>query len=201
MSTQPTWDIEEIKRNAERQNEIAAELVASGESWLNAVVKAGDILSAEKATELLKKGVPARDAVNFVGSYSRFDWAVQNLARRTLYSMLPRLWTGADPDDTNPQYLELWKEAFRRNKFKTILDNKRNPLPAGMLKLYRGQLGDVPGISWTLDLDIAVKFARSGGGRGLVEGGRVLTRTLHSSKALAYLTGRDESEVIVDVNN
>ena len=58
-----------------------------------------------------------------------------------------------------------------------------------------------PGISWTTDKRIALKFAATGGGRIRVRGGVLLqarVSTIQPGAVLAYITGRDESELIVD---
>lgn len=195
---------EEFLSAERRRNEIHADLMMEGIPTITAIVMAGDIYSAEQATELIRNGTPAEDALHYVGSYARFDWAVSNLPKPTLFKMLPELWTGADPDDTKPEYLALWKEAYAANKNKiiqdepgkieTLLTNANSPL----FKVYRGQIGDNVGISWTLDKKIAKTFAATGGGRQTIRGGRILTRIVKRSDVLAYLTGRGESEVIID---
>lgn len=187
---------EEFLSAERRRNEIAVELIAKGIPTITAIVMAGDIYSAEQATELVRNGTPAEDALHYVGSYARFDWAVTNLPKPTLFKMLPELWTGADPDDTKPEYLALWKEAYAANGSKMIYD--KHWLSSGKLTAFRGQIGDKVGISWTLDKETAKKFAATGGSRQTIRGGRILTRIVKRSDVLAYLTGRGESEVIID---
>ena len=111
MSTQnvfPKFNSEEWHKHEIRRQEIAKDLIAKGTPFLTALVMSGDIISAETATELVKNGMDAEEAIDFIGSYARFDWAVKNLPRPRLLTLLPELWVAADPDDTKPEYLELW---------------------------------------------------------------------------------------------
>jgi hypothetical protein len=206
MSTE-YFQTDAFQKRITRQNEIMGELIAKGISPITAVVMSGDIQIAEMATEMVVNGTPATEALNFVGSYARFDWAVANLPKRTLLKMLPELWRSADPDDTKPEYLALWREAYKANGG-TVCDGKQLPTRYGngaaierpaVLTIYRGQIGNTVGISWTLDRKIAAKFAATGGGRAPVSGGKILKRVIRRDEALAYLTGRGESEVIVDI--
>lgn len=185
----------ELQRRERATQPIINQLVKGGMPWLTAYVIAGDIYSAEMATNMVADGMPPEEALHFVGSYARFDWAIKNLPRAVLFERLPELWIGADPDDTNPEYLALWHEAYEANGNRPIYDGK--PFPRGKQVIYRGQVGDVPGISWTLEYAIAHKFAMTGGGRQGVEGGKVLRKVIVRKDILAYLTGRDESEVIL----
>lgn len=205
-----SFNLATMQKRFARQNEIMAGLVAGGMPVLNAAVISGDMQSAELASERVAAGESPEDVVNFIGSYARFDWAVANLPRAALLEMLPELWRSADPDDTKPEYLELWREAYRANGNKTVCDGKRLPLRHGIgagierehtLTIYRGQVGDTVGISWTLDKKIAEKFAATGGGRMPIAGGKILQRKVRRDLVLAYLTGRDENEVIIDPNS
>jgi hypothetical protein len=187
----------EFLRHEQRRQEIQDELYANGTSLINAIVQSSDVLSAELATEQLAAGEDPKELYKRIGSYARFGWAVKHLPKKFLYKILPELWVSADPDDTNDDYLKLWQAAFVKNGRETITDGKS--LPKGrrdMLTVYRGQVGQKLGISWTLDRKIAVKFALCGGGRGFAQGGEVIQVTIPRSIVLAYLTGRGESEVI-----
>jgi hypothetical protein len=182
-----------------REAELASRLLRENPRLgVTAYVMAGDILSAEGATELVRSGVRPEEALNFVGSYARFQWAVDNLPRKALFKRLPSLWSGADPDDTKPEYLALWYEAWNDNCQGALLDDKRKECPHGKLTIYRGQVGPTLGISWTLDINIARKFARTGGLRGTATGGVILRATVMAGDVMAYITGRGESEIIVD---
>lgn len=176
-------------------------LLSQGMPFIQAMIAAGDLVSADHATELVKAGEPASKVLYQVGSYARFDWAVANLPRDELLRKLPELWRGADPDDTRPEYLALWKEAFAANGGVTILDSDK-ALPGGMLKVYRGQVGGGSlGVSWSLSRRTAAFFAGNGGMRCSVKGGRIYTARVHASKVMAYITKRNEEECIVDPNS
>lgn len=173
-------------------------LAKQGVGLMQAIVQAGDMVSADRATAELAKGkVSAEKLLYLIGSYARFDWAVKHLPRDTLFDMLPELWVQADPDDSDPACLDLWIEAYAANGCKTICDGAA--LPDGPFTIYRGQIGfGQPGISWTLDRRIAAKFAATGGGRATIKGGVILQQSIESEKVIAYLTGRGESEIIID---
>lgn len=191
--------LEHYQQQEKRRGELMKPLMANGMNFLTAIVVAGDLLSAEHADKMVAEGIPAEEAVNFIGSYARFDWALKNVPKEKLLAILPDLWVGADPDDTKPEYLMLWKEAFMANGAEIVIDEK--PLPKRKsFKIYRGQVGDAKGISWTLDRSIAVKFAATGGGRGEVSGGKILEKTVTRKQILAYLTSRGESEVILNID-
>lgn len=190
----------ELAAREERAEVIRAQLLKDNPSlgFINSVVMSQDMLQAEIATQMVRDGASPIDALDWVGSFARFQWAVDNLKTRSLFKRLPELWVSSDPDDTNPEYLTLWRRAFTRN-FGTVLDDKRKTLPTGRLTVYRGQVKSAPrGIAWTLDSKIARKFARTGGGRSLVKGGIILMAEIESYAVLAYLTKRGESEVICD---
>lgn len=188
--------LDELMADQERRMVLAQPLIKQGTPVLTAYIIAGDLLSAERADKMVAGGWAPSKALNYVGSYARFDWAVKNLPEKELFAMLPRLWRGADPDDTNPEYYALWQKAWVANGKETILDDE--PLPKGKLTVYRGQIGtESRGISWTLDKKVAETFASSGGGRVRVQGGVILKRKIQSKHVLAYLTERGESEVIL----
>jgi hypothetical protein len=192
-----------------KQSEEADELVAKhpGLSHVTAFIMAGDNRSAERAYGYLKSGEWDVDkAINLTGSYARLAFADRLyeeglLPLATYHRMLPELWRGSDPDDTDPRWLRLWKQA-RIRKGRLIHDGK--PLPKrgrvdGQVVIYRGQPADAPlGIAWTTDKKIAEKFANGAGARVPTPGGVVIVGNVHPDAVLAYLTGRTESEVIVD---
>lgn len=182
----------------QRVESVAAELCEQGMHPLQARIVAGDILSQEGADQAIADGLAPEKAVWLVGSYARMGWALRALPRPLLLRMLPELWCGSDPDDSDPAFLQLWRAAFQANGGEIITDSQ--PLPAaGQLLVYRGQLGDKLGISWTLDRKIARKFAMNGGQRVVTEGGVILERSVPRRHILAYLTGRGEQEIIVDI--
>lgn len=191
----------------ERRQEIVTEILRRDPSlgFITALIMAGDRLSAERATELVESGaMKAAVAVSFVGSYARLDFAVRmqtagKITSAWLLKNLPELWRASDPDDTDPRFLKLWKDARHRNGT-TVRDDAKRDLPRGpLVTIYRGQdRGATLGISWATDRAIAVKYAR---GMALRQGhrdGEVLTGKVQRRYALAFLTKRNESEVIVD---
>lgn len=192
-------DLNQVVKESERANQIASALLAEHPHLgVTAYVMAGDKVSAERVTRMVKeRELTPREAVNYVGSYARFEWAVANLQKRTLARLLPELWRGSDPDDTNPEYLAIWRDAWIRNGQKTVCDGE--PLPIGKLRIYRGQMnGAVVGFSWTLNRSIAAKFAYSGGLRGRIPNGIILNASIQSEHVYGYLTERGESEIIID---
>lgn len=190
--------LKSILSNGARQVEIAKGLMDKGVPFITAVVRAGDMVSAEAADVLVAEGMLPSKAIMYVGSYARFDWAYKNLPAGELVRQLPELWAGADPDDTDPRYVGLWKLAFAANDKKTIFDASEGTVLPDPLTVYRGQLGYELGISWTTNHGVATKFAATGGGRAKVAKGRVLTRKIKLEHVMAYLTSRGEFEVIVD---
>lgn len=192
----------------EKRSEMAQELMAKDPklSHISAIVIAGDMLTAERSWQWLQEGMPFEEALPFVGSYGRLDFAARAIAdarvdATVVFEMLPELWCGSDPDDTDPRFLDLWTDAWNANGRKTITDGKR--LPKGeILTVYRGQDEAVDlaayGIAWSLDQAIAEKFARGAATRQANRGGTVYSALVHSKNVMGYLTGRGESEVIVN---
>lgn len=186
-----------------RQIDRANALEESGVPPGLSLVMAGDLISAEDATARIEAGESTfEQEVVRVGSFARFGWTVEmqkrgHLTRAALLDQLPELWRGTDPDDTDGGWLKLWREAFARNGLRPVTDGR--PLPKGpLLIVYRGQMpGDPLGIAWSLDPKIADKFAHGAGTR-VPMNGTVLRGKVARSAVLAYLTGRGESEVIVD---
>lgn len=207
----PEWDAWMQADMAERMD-VADELVAKDPLLgpMGAITMAGDILSLRRAQKWVADGCPAIDAMVFVGSFGRLQfllWAYENghLPEAAVFNMLPDQWRSGDPDDTDPRYLRLWRLAKAANRGVTICD--KDPLPRGwvhkgtrtrMLTAYRGQDPEAPlGIAWTLDEQIAEKFARGAGTRQSNRGGTVFETYVPRAEVLAYLTMRGESEVIL----
>lgn len=170
--------------------------------FITAYIIAGDRLSAERAEELVKTGTSAVEASVFVGSYARFEFIVNhykqgNISSEEFFKLLPREWSACDPDDTNREYLQLWKEAFERyGRIETGKPLKKDKI----LTIYRGQRSQDSqlGVSWTLRRAIARKFARGAALRQRAMDGVILKARISQSQVLAYLTQRGEEEVIVD---
>jgi hypothetical protein len=201
--------IETLMAESLKQSEEADELVAKnpGLSHVTAFIMAGDNRSAERAYAYLKSGEwDVEKAIWLTGSFARLTFA-ERLHKEGLlplakyHAMLPELWRGSDPDDTDPRWLALWKQA-RNRKGRLITDGE--PLPErsmvnGLVEVYRGQPeGATLGIAWTTDKSIAEKFASGAGARVPTPGGVVVVGRIDPDLVLAYLTERGESEVIVD---
>lgn len=183
---------------------VAATDIMKGMPWVSAthaLVLAGDRVSAEEAAIRVKNGSPVMRELYRVGSYARLDWAYQHLSRTELLSILPSLWRDSDPDDTDPRFLELWRLLHHLHRPLPVLDGDLADFDAlpDMLTVYRGQAPDaVLGISWSLSTGTAKMFARTGGQRATIKNGVVLTAQVPKGSILAYLTKRQEQEVILD---
>lgn len=158
---------------------------------ISRICVAGDYASMPFATERYLQ-TRKHDVAWLVGSYARIEWAVNNFRPFALYKMWPQLWIGSDPDDTNLEYLEIWRKIPYKKRFQAPLPDQKT------FTIYRGQIGDKYGISWTFDKRIAENFALTGGLREAQEGGKVLKRRVKREKIIAYLTQRGESELIVE---
>ena len=168
---------------------------------LTALIMSGDIYAAQQAERFLHEGeITWAQALSACGSYSRVDaalrWQEEGYATRDeLLDRWPDLWVGSDPDDTDPRFLEVWKEARDRRTY--VVTDQHGLPPGEYLRVYRGQMpGDEVGIAWTLDRLMAQKFA-NGASLRVHTIGVVLSGTVKRSDILAYLTARNESEVIV----
>lgn len=195
----------QMAQDTQKMMEYATELgEKQGLPFVTALIVAGDMVSAEKANRLVEIGLPPESALLTVGSFARFDWAVQNrkyFGEEFWLANICELWRDSDPDDSNPEYLELWKLCRAANK--AILQDqigKIFPISRGeRVRLYRGQrIGDPLGISWTRKPQVARKFATGAAYRVLVSG-LVFSAEVYWEDCLAYITERDEYEVIVDV--
>lgn len=187
-----------------RTNEIVEELIAKDPALpaITAHIMAGDIYSREQALKRFRNGeVEAWGAVTLCGSYSRLGLAVElaeegHIPEDELLKEWPRLWRGADPDDTDPKFLKWWYKAFA--KAKGLVTDEGKKLPK-VITVYRGQPTDAPlGCAWSLKRDIAEKFARGAWARTAVRDGAIFQLTVPRGMALAYITGRGEEEVIID---
>lgn len=194
-----------LRADMEKRAEIAAELQGNDPllSYVSALIIAGDITSKERADERMRDGFTFWEAAVTIGSFARLDWIVDNYERynvplKEVLDNLPEEWRNSDPNDTDPKFLRMWEHAFAANGRKYIRDGK--PLPRNKyLKIYRGQDENTQfGISWTLDKSIAEKFARGAGTRQSNRPGVVYIAYVQRDKVMAYLTGREESEVIVN---
>ena len=198
-------ELERMVAEHQRQAELARKLMDADPRlpFVSAFVIAGDRLRAdEQAWPMLEAGTPYRKAAVWVGSYARVDFALRAmeagyLDRDALYRALPDLWSGSDPDDTDPRFLALWLAA-REAKGNYLRDGKALPRSKA-LTLYRGQDEGAPfGIAWSLDADVAGKFARGAATRQHNRDGVVYVANVERDRVLGYMTGRNEAEVIID---
>jgi len=200
--------MEALRQWGERTAAIAERLVKEQPSLnpITAHIIAGDLLSAERATNEVNAGVPAEQAMWMVGSFARWDWTLSMVTQgaldyATFVKVLPRLWSASDPDDTKTENLRVWQRAFAAHGG-VIRDGRGLPKgnADGTLTIYRGggPTGVEAGIAWTTDPKVARKFASGAGERMPRTDGVVVAGTVRPSHVLAFITGRGESEVIVD---
>jgi hypothetical protein len=167
------------------------------------IVMGGDLGSMRYWRSQYQKGeVDAEKAIHLTGSYFRWNLACEMLSQHLVEpswfdSEVCDLWRGSDPDDTDPANLTIWRGVASRNGG-YVRDGR--PLPRGSrVVVFRGGWPVVePGIAWTTDPKIASKFARGAGLRVNASGGQVARGSVARQDVLAYITGRGESEVIVD---
>lgn len=202
-------DLQELAAYGEEHSAILTKVLEADPNLpvITAHIIAGDLMSAERATREVAAGVPAERAVNMVGSYARWEWAIQMVAQGALSEQwfqdnICHLWSGSDPDDTKPEYLTIWRKARAANGG-VIRDGK--PLPRGgkdgYLRVFRGGPPGTAlrtGFAWTTDPKVARVFANGAGVRRPMAGGVVISGLVKPSQVIAYISGRNESEVIVD---
>lgn len=196
--------IEAYMKNIEAQAPIVERLLKEGYSPVSAIIMAGDIQSRERADILFAEGKSVEQASIMVGSYSRFDWVVEqywlgHIGVEELSDWICDLWRGADPDDTNPDFLEVWKQCSDWNGDAALFDEK--PLPDDEeFTIYRGQSNKDErnlGISWSLSKEVATRFANGAAVRSFQDG-YLATAKVQRSHIMAYITGRNEEELIID---
>jgi hypothetical protein len=172
---------------------------------VTAVIMAGDIQGAKRWEKRLIAGdYTFKQVVGLVGSYARFDFALRQMDKgratpEQIYKILPGLWSFSDPDDLNPRFLKIWQAAYEWNGKKYLRDGKA--LPAGrQLVVYRGQdrTQKEIGIAWSLDRNIAAKFARGAWARQRDRDGVIITGRVAKVNVLGYMTKRGEAEIIAD---
>jgi hypothetical protein len=137
--------------------------------------------------------------------------ALLNVIRRRgasrLWPLVRHVWTNSESNMQSWfEWSEIWSHAYTRNgNFRRCFRNFMRPvdrrtydnLPE-VITAYRGcaDEDEVEGYSWTLDRGRAEWFARRATHRGP---GIVATVNVHKSVALAYLSDRQESEIILDI--
>ncbi len=175
-----------------------------GLPWLTTIIMAQDAAGADRWDEDIKAGrVTVEQGCRLVGSYARFGFALDHLPERLMYEDIADLWRGSDPDDTDPRFLDVWQRAAIYHHG-PVTDGRDLPAPrkGRLLTVYRGQMeGDPFGIAWTTDKGIASKFARGAGLRISTMLGVIYEGYVYPGDVLGYLTGRGESEIVVDPKN
>ena len=194
----------QLQAYAERTQAIQEQLRAANPTLptLTAVIMANDTYAMEHAEGLLYAGeITYDEALTLCGSYTRVQaalrWQLEGHATRAhLLDQWTELWVNGDPDDTDPQLLQVWLE-LRTNRGQVVTDGVDLP-PGDPVTVYRGQRPvDLLGIAWTLDRRVAEKFA-NGAGMRVATAGEVYQGRVPRQHVLAYLTARHEAEVIVD---
>lgn len=109
-------------------------------------------------------------------------WDSGELSHEELRELVPDTWSDAEPS-SEPAWWPLFKAAA------PLVDD----LPPGdPLTIYRGaQSHDVLGLAWSLDCSVAAWFALR-----FDETGQVIVGSVPRAKVAAYITNRDEAEVI-----
>jgi hypothetical protein len=202
----PSGDQKAILDRTYRARDMASALMDEheGMSFITAFMMASDRVFGEDVWARVESGaLEAEKALHLVGSYARMDLLLRaNVAGRlstdALFRLLPEAWVSSDPDDTDPRYLTLWREASKRFGG-TIIDGPRLPSRGGVVPVWRGQDADDPwGIAWSLAHDVALRFARGASTRAPLRRPVIVHGAVKRGDVLAYLTARDEAEVIVD---
>jgi pentatricopeptide repeat protein len=178
--------------------------------FISAYVMAGDLVRADECFDLMVEGKVTWDqAETMVGSYGRLDLRARAyeaglITEAEAIADLPAAWRGADPDDTDPRFLALWKLAHRANRHSTVRDRKGARIPAlrgsgELVRIYRGQDEGAPfGIAWSLSKLTAQKFANGAATRQRDRNGVVYEAKVERKLILGYCVERGEDETIVD---
>lgn len=153
--------------------------------------------------DAVKKAVLDGDLAKFLWLHERAFrlatlrdlWTTKTIDRRELRTILPGVWSDAEPDDTDRRWLTLWKAAANKDGI-VLSEGAQAPNWSDLQKIYRG--GGKPkeklGIAWTTDYEIAKFFALRFRDIGVIFTARV-PLGVHP---YGYITDRGESEVIVD---
>jgi hypothetical protein len=202
----PDFNHPDLLAREAREAVIRERLAAAnpGMRWITIHIMAGDLRQAEDARAMFDRGeITASKALTYTGSYARWDfahalWSEGHLTDTEYFGDLCDLWSGSDPDDTDPRWLAIWQQARRSLNVAYIREGA--PLPRKRwITVYRGeQPGDKPGIAWSLDPKVARKFALGAGARTTYPMGVVIKGTVLRENVLAYIDGRNEAEVILD---
>jgi hypothetical protein len=203
----PKFDLEAMAaEEAVVSTKVAAIMEADPRiPFISAYVMARDLMSADRSLQWLRDGTHTWGVAEaFCGSYGRLDLRIRAyeeglITEAQAVDNLPHMWSASDPDDMDPRFLALWRQAFRLNGGKVLRDKPGSKYPRHRpLVIYRGQDEGAPfGISWTFNHKTAVKFANGAATRQHNRRGVVYSATVQRQNILGYMTGRGEAEVIV----
>lgn len=115
---------------------------------------------------------------------------------KAYFELLGSIWSDSENIGRN---LDLWKELLFETRFTNqeyFMDEKEreafNKLP-DQLTIYRGHQGvNKDGLSWTLSQEKAEWFANR-----FSADGKVVSKTIAKDQIFAYLSGRNEEEIII----
>jgi len=200
--------MQEMLEQSERQMKFAEQLTRDkGILPPLSIVMAGDMVSAERWEEAFKsRKISFKKACALIGSYARFDFAVKMMTEgwidpSELYEDVCSLWSSSDPDDSSLVNLNVFCDAHAANDGKILRDGNGMGLLGrkSIIRVYRGDVfHDAPlGFAWSLDEEVAKKFAKGASMRTHFDNGIVRSGLVHRKDVLAYITGRGEHEVIV----
>ncbi len=199
------WPPEMIDREVARQAK-AIELSKQYPDLpgITLTIMAGDMASIDWVhADVVAGKVDPVTAPHLVGSYARCEYALRLreegfLTEDQLLENWPDYWRSGDPDDTDPRFLAVWQRAAAREPGGYVRDGKA--LPKGRsLMAYRGtQEGQPLGVSWSLSKKVAEAFARGAGLRTAAKNPGVMSSWVERFAILAYLTGRNEEELIIN---
>ena len=199
----------QLQAYAERTQAIQEQLRAANPTLptLTAVIMANDTYAMEHAEGLLYAGeITYDEALTLCGSYTRVQaalrWQLEGHATRAhLLDQWTELWVNGDPDDTDPQLLQVWLE-LRADRGQVVTDRADLP-PGDPVMVYRGQRPVDPlGIAWTLDRRVAEKFANGAAIRvHRRPNPAIILAKVDRKSVYGYLTLRNEQEVVVNPFN
>lgn len=133
----------------------------------------------------------------YLGLFFKLVWTY--LSKEDYTELLEHLWTSmeypnADKNVSKEEWISFWKQAnldlIYSDEDKKLLDSLPDEFP-----VYRGlmQKAKKQALSWTLDKDRAIWFAKRFGTHG-----KLYEATCNKKDILAYLSSRNESEIVVD---
>lgn len=149
-------------------------------------------------------------ALVMLGSEERAATLIECAARLPVEEareLVAKWWSVTEAWSGDPELREGMHDMIRRVAYVEAL-GKRGTLPSGLLTIFRGNNGEEPdGLgSWTLDYDVAVKFAAGTKSlRGMFLGiydedgiPSIWRAWIPAGKVLGYFDDRAEQEVVVD---